>query len=140
MQAFTAFQVIGAVAGGLSERAQNMDQAARAESEARLADTQALQRDTAARGELDRFLGTVSAARAANGLSSRSPNALLLEKEGREVMDGERMRQRADDHQRAANFRAAAKGYRKAGKISLLTGITGAATPLAEFGAYKGWI
>lgn len=140
MQAFTAFQVIGAVAGGMADRAQNMDQAARADSEARLADTQALQRDTAARGELDRFLGTVSAARAANGLSSRSPNALLLEKEGMDVMDGERLRQRADDRQRAANFRAAAKGYRKAGRMSLLTGITNAFVPLGEFAAYKGYV
>lgn len=139
MQALTAFQVVGALAGGASDSAQAMNEAARAESEARLAETQALQRDTAARGDLDRFLATVSAARAANGLSSTSPNAQVLRGEATEVMDRERLIQRADDRQRAANFRAAAKAYRKTAKLSLVTGVGAAAVPLGQYGAYKGW-
>ena len=71
-QALMAFQVVGAVAGGLSKRAEAMDASARATSEARLAETQALQRDTAAREDLSRFLGTVRSARAANKPTRRS--------------------------------------------------------------------
>lgn len=137
--ALTAFQVVGAVAGGVAAASQNMDQAARAESEARLADTQALQRDTQNRDELTRYLSTVRAARAANGLSANSPNAFLLEKNAASVSDDERLRMRADDRQRAANFRTAAKSYRKSAKFSLFGGVADAAVPLAQYGSYKGW-
>lgn len=138
-QALMAFQVVGAVAGGLSQRAEAMDASARATSEARLAETQALQRDTAARDDLSRFLGTVSSARAANGLSSHSPNAILLDAEARDVSDNERLRQRADDRQRAANFRAAAKSYRRQGNLSLITGLAQAGVSIATYGQSKGW-
>lgn len=137
--AFSVVQGVASVASGLSARSQNMNEAARADSEARLADTKALQRDTQSRDELTRFLSTVMAARGANGLSTKSPNARLLEGDAASISDEERLRQRADDRQRAANFRAAAKGYRKAAKFSLLTGIAGAATPLGEYASYKGW-
>lgn len=138
-QALMAFQVVGAVAGGLSKRAEAMDASARATSEARLAETQALQRDTAAREDLSRFLGTVRSARAANGLSSHSQNALLLDAEARDVSDNERLRQRADDRQRAANFRAAAKSYRRQGNLSLITGLAQAGVSIATYGQSKGW-
>jgi len=134
-----AFQVVAAVGKGLAARSEAMSESARAESEARLADTQALQRDTLARDDLNRFLSSVRASRAANGLSSQSPNAMVLEKEGRESSDHNRLVQRADDRQRAANFRTAAKSYRRKGNFSLLTGVASAGVPLAKYGAYKGW-
>ena len=134
-QALMAFQVVGAVAGGLSKRAEAMDASARATSEARLAETQALQRDTAAREDLSRFLGTVRSARAANGLSSHSQIAFLLDAEARDVSDNERLRQRADDRQRATNFRAAAKSYRRVGNLSLVTGLASAGASIAQFQA-----
>lgn len=137
---FTAFKVVAGVASTVATVSANMDQAARAESEARLADTQALQRDTIARDELTRYLSTVRAARGANGLSADSPNAWVLRKEADDTSTDERLRLRADDRQRAANFRASAKSYKKAGKFSLVTGLaTGAGVPIAEYGAYKGW-
>ena len=131
--ALTAFKVVGAVAGAMSARSQAMDESARLESEARLAETQALQRDTAAREELGRYLSTVRASRAANGLSANSPNAYILQKDGKDASDQDRLRQRADDRQRAANFRAAAKSARKGAKFSLLTGAVKAGMALAEY-------
>jgi hypothetical protein len=139
MQAMMAFNVVAAVGKGLAGRSEAMSEAARADSEARLADTQALQRDTLARDDLNRFLSSVRSSRAANGLSSRSPNAMVLEQEGREASDHNRLVQRADDRQRAANFRTAAKSARRKGRFSLITGIAKAGVPLAEYGSYQGW-
>lgn len=137
---FTAFTVVAGVVGAVGQRAQAMDESARLQSEARLADTQALQRDTIARDELNRYLGSFAAARAANGLSQSSPNANLLTKEAIETADKDRLIQRADDRQRAANFRTAAKSARKAGNFSLITGIGKAAVPLADYASTKGYI
>lgn len=139
MEAMTAFQVIGGLASGLAGRAAGMSEAARAESEARLAETQALQRDTLAREDLDRYLSTVRAARAANGLTASSPNAMILENEAREASTQDRLRQRADDRQRAENFRASAAASRQGVRLSLLTGVAKAGVPLAQYGSYKGW-
>jgi hypothetical protein len=120
---FVALKAGGAVAKGFQGRAENLNEAAKAEAQARLADTQAFQRDTLARGELDRFLSSMAASRAANGLSSVSPNALVLQADARNKSDNERLRNRADDRQRAANFRAAAKGYKSRARFSLATGL-----------------
>lgn len=139
MDPFTAFQVVAGVAGAVGSASASMDEAARYESEARLAETQALQRDTQNRDELTRFLSTVRAARAANGLSDTSPNAFLLEKDAIDTSDDERLRMRADDRQRASNFRYAAKSSRKSARYSLITGVAKAGVPLAEYGSYKGW-
>jgi hypothetical protein len=136
-QAMVAFQVIGAAASGLAAVSQSMNESARMESEARLAETQALQRDTLARDELTRFLSSVKAARAANGLSSTSPNARILEKEATDVNDDERLRFRADDRQRAQNFRTSAAAARSAGRFSLVTGFANAGVPLAQYSMYK---
>lgn len=130
-------QVVGGVAKGLQGNAQAMNEAARADAQAALAETQALQRDTQARDELERFLSSVQAARAANGLSSRSPNALVLEQDARRQSTSERLRNRADDRQRAANFRAAGQGYRRQGRMSLVTGAVSGGIPLAQ-GAING--
>lgn len=137
--AFVALSAGSQVFGGIAAAASGMDEAARYESEARLADTQALQRDTLNRDELARFLSTVQAARSANGLSPNSPNAYVLEREAIESGDADRLRQRADDRQRASNFRAAAKSSRRTARLSLVTGIAGAGLPLAQYGIYKGW-
>lgn len=136
---FAGLSIVSKVAGGMAGRAEAMNNAARAESEARLAETQALQRDTQARGELDRYLSTVRAARAANGLSASSPNAYLLEGEARDVSDEERLTERANYRQQAANMRAAAKSYRAQGKMSLITGVLGGGMALGEYGSSKGW-
>lgn len=139
MDPFTAFQVVATVAGGVAQSSAAMDEAARLDSQAKLAETQALQRDTQNRDELARFLSTVAAARGANGLSMSSPNAYVLQKDAIETSDDERLRQRADDRQEAANFRAAAKSSRRSAKMSLITGVASAGVPLADYGSTKGW-
>lgn len=138
--ALTAFKTVGAVAGGMSDRAQAMNEAARMEGEAALAETQAFQRDTLAREELRRFTGSIRAARAANGLSATSPNAMVLLQAATAESDRDRLMARADDRQRAANFRAAAKGLRRSGNMSLVTGALSAGVPLAEYGFSSGMI
>ena len=137
--ALTAFKIIGPVAAGLQGRAQGMNQAAAAQSEALMAETQALQRDTLAREELQRYLGSVRAVRGANGLSANSPNAMLLASTAIAESDKGRLRARADDRQRAANFRTSAQYYRRAGNMSLATGVLSAGVPLAEYGINEGW-
>lgn len=139
MLAATAFAIAGSVASAVSAKSQAMDESARLDSEAKLADTQALQRDTMARDDLDSFLSSVRASRAANGLGGTSPNARILEKENSENADHNRLVQRADDRQRAANFRTASKSVKRQGNFSLFTGIAKAGVPLAQYGAYKGW-
>lgn len=136
---FTALSVTANIASGVAQASASMDEAARYESEARLAETQALQRDTQNRDELTRFLSTVQAARAANGLSPNSPNAYVLERAALDQSDDDRLRQRADDRQRRLNFLAAAKSARKSAKFSLVTGIAKSGVPLGEYGSYKGW-
>lgn len=135
---FMILQAGSAVAGGLAKRSEAMSESARMESEARLADTQALQRDTQARNELSRFLSGVTAARAANGLSATSPNAQILMGEATKVSDDERLVNRANDRQRAANFRTAAKSARSSARWSLVTGLANAAVPLAQYKMNKG--
>lgn len=137
---FTALSVVGSVAGGVAESSSQMDEAARYESEARLADTQALQRDTQNRDELTRFLSTVQVARASNGLSPNSPNAYVLERAAIDQSDDDRLRQRADDRQRNLNYLSAAKSSRRSAKFSLVTGFTNAAVPLGEYASYKGYV
>ena len=132
MEALTAFKVVGAVAGGLAKRSQAMTEAARQEAEASLAETQALQRDTASRDELSRFISSTQAARAANGLSATSPNALKIMAEASQVSNSERMVMSSGDRQRAANLRAGASASRRAGSLSLLTGVVSGGIPLAQ--------
>lgn len=139
MDPFTAFSMVGGLAQGLAGNAAAMDEAARMEAQAVLADTQALQRDTLAREDLQRTLGGIRAARAANGLSADSPNARILEADSTRRSDRDRLIQRADDRQRAANFRAGAKSARSQGRWSLVGGIAKAGIPLAEYGVNKGW-
>lgn len=129
---FTVATVGSAVTQGAAARSEALTDAARQESEARLADTQALQRDTQSRDELERTIGSIRAARAANGLSARSPNAMLLESETRRVSDNERLVQVADYRQRAANLRAGAEASRRRGRFSLLTGFTRAGVSIAQ--------
>ena len=132
MTAFTALKVVGGVAKGLAGRSQAMTDAARQEAEASLAETQALQRDTASRDELTRFLSSTQAARAANGLSATSPNALKIMAEASQVSNRERMVMSSGDRQRAANLRAGAAASRRAGSLSLLTGVVSGGIPLAQ--------
>jgi hypothetical protein len=126
-----------AVAGAAAASGQAKDEARRLDAEARLADTQALQRDTQLRDELDRFMSATVSARAANGLSAYSPNALRLMQEANKVSSEERTRMTANDRQRAANMRAGASAARRSARMSLLTGAVKAAVPLAEYGAYQ---
>jgi hypothetical protein len=128
---FVGLKAASSFADGLQGRAKNLNEAAKADAQARLADTQALQRDTAARDDLARFLSSVQASRAANGLSARSPNAQVLERDTVSRADDDRLRQRADDRQRAANFRAAGKSFRSAARMSLITGTMKAGASIA---------
>jgi hypothetical protein len=139
MEAYVALTAISTLAGAASASANSKSMANEAEAQSRLAETQALQRDTASREELDVFLSGLQASRAANGLSSRSPNAILLESKNRNASDHNRLVQRADDRQRAANFRTSAQNHRRKANFSIMTGIAKAGVPLAEYGSYKGW-
>ena len=109
-----------------------MSNAARLDAEAKLAETQALQRDTQARDELRRTIGAIQAARAANGLSAYSPNAILLEKTTSEVSRREREIQVTDYRQHAMNKRNDAAAARASGRMSLLTNVVSAAVPIAQ--------
>jgi hypothetical protein len=129
---FAAASATSALTGGLAARSAGLTEAARQESEARLADTQALQRDTQLRDELSRFLSTTQSARAANGLSATSPNAIKLISEATKVSSQERLVQTGNDRQRAANLRAGASASRRGAKMSLLTGVVRAAVPITQ--------
>ncbi len=133
--AFVALQAGSAVAGGLSARAQALDEAARLDSEARLAGTQALQRDSLARDDLAATLSSIRAARAANGLSATSPNAVMILQNARDVSRRDRNIEKANDLQRAANMRAAASSARRSARYSLITGLAKGGRSLAQ-GAY----
>lgn len=134
-----AFQVVGAVAQGMQGHAQAMNQAAQQELQAKLAETQALQRDTIAREELLRAESTTRAVRAANGLSDTTPSGMQLFDDRRKASDRDRLVERADRRQTAANYRTAAKASRSQARWSLATGIVKAGVPLAQYGHYAGW-
>lgn len=129
------FSIAGAISAGAQAiggaRAANAE-AANMEAEARLADTQALQRDTDLRDELSRFMSTMKSSRAANGLSTSSPNALLLMQDATKVSSEERTTLTANDRQRAANLRSGAASRRSSGRLSLFTGLGRAAVPIAQ--------
>ena len=127
-----AAQVGGALFSAVGESQAQKQEAANMDAEARLADTQALQRDTQLRDELSIFMSSLKSARAANGLSSTSPNALLLAQNANEISSKERTTQTANDRQRAANLRAGAAGKRRGAKLSLITGLASAAVPIAQ--------
>jgi len=135
---YTVLKTTTAVASGLAGRSQAMSEHARAESEARLAETQALQRDTIARDDLNSFLSSMRAARAANGLSSTSPNAMVLAGAAIRQSDKDRIRARSDDRQKAANFRSSANSYQSAGRWSLASGLVRGGVPIAQYGINQG--
>lgn len=136
--AFTGLKVASAAFTGISGFAQGKAQQANLENQAILAETQAFQRDTYAREELTRFLGSVRAARSANGLSANSPNAYLLNKSARVQSDRDRLIQRNDSLMQAANYRAAAASAGRGAAFSLATGAVSAGIPIAEYGIYNG--
>lgn len=129
---FAVTAAAGAVATGVQQNQQAKAQAARLDAEARLASTQALQRDTQARDELRRSLSAIQSARSANGLGIYSPNARLLEQETSRVSRREREITVADYRQRSANLTSEAAGTRRAGRMSLLTSAVKAAVPIAQ--------
>jgi hypothetical protein len=137
--ALVVTQVASAGASAVSNYGAAMDDAAQNELNARLAETQALQRDTLAREDLLRAESSVRAARGANGLSSTSPNAMALFAERRDASDRDRLISRADDRQKAANYKSAAASSRSSAKWSLGTGLVKAAVPLAQYGEYSSW-
>ncbi len=138
ISALTILKVGTGVAGVFASASQSMAAEAQADLQAKLAETQALQRDTLAREELLRSESAVRAARGANGLSAVSPNAGLLFSERRDQSDRDRLVARADDQQRAANYRLAASNERRKRSWSLATGLATSAIPLAQYGSYKG--
>lgn len=138
-EAFMALQVVGAAAGTMATVQQMRTQADEAELQAKLADTQALQRDTLAREDLMAAESAVRAARGAAGMSSSSPNADVLFDKRRDVMDRDRLVARADDLQRAQNFRTAAASKRSGARWSLATGLVNTGVKLGEWGSYSGW-
>lgn len=133
VSAFTVLKAASVGATALSTRSAAMGEAANLEAQASLSETQALQRDTASRGELDRALSGINAARAANGLSAFSPNAQVLRQNAQQVMDRERLIERANYRQQAQNLRTAATNRRRQGSMSLIGGVFKAGLPIAEY-------
>lgn len=121
------------VLGGFAARSQALDAEAQAKSEAYLAGTQTLQRDTASRNELTSFLSTVKVARSANGLSPFSPNARVLESASVAQATKDRIRQRTDGNIEQQNFLNAAKQYRSSGNIALATGLVKGGISLGQY-------
>lgn len=130
---FAGLSAASSAAQGLSASAAAKSEANQMDAEARLADTQALQRDTQLRDELSRFMSSMKSSRAANGLSMSSPNALLLMQDANKVSSEERTTQTANDRQNAANLRAGAANARSSAKLSLFTGLARAAVPIAQY-------
>ena len=137
--AAAGFQAVAAGATAVSSFAAGMQGAANDEAQAALAETQALQRDTLARQDLDALLSSITASRAANGLSVNSPNARILEDNARQTSDRDRLIERANDRQRAENFRASASARRRGAGLSLVTGAANTAVPIAQYGFSEGW-
>lgn len=135
--AFTIASVASAGTSAIAARTAAMEESAQQELNARLADTQALQRDTLAREELTRAESAVRAARGANGMSASSPNAFVLFDERREASDRDRLIARSDDRQRAANYRTAAQSAKSRARFSLASGLTKAAVPMSQYYAYR---
>ena len=136
MDPFTsALSAGGALFSGVADSHAKKSQARNLDAQARLADTQALQRDTHSRSELSKFLSTTNSARAVNGLSAISPNAMKLLSEANRVSNSERLVQSSNDRQRAANLRAGAMSARRGARLSLITGVVNAGVPIAEFHA-----
>ncbi len=129
---FAGASAVSAFSKGKAASASALSDAERLDAEAQLADTQALQRDTDLREELSRFLSSTNSARAANGLSGTSPNALNLIQEATTVSSSERLIQTANDRQRAENMRTTARSKRRSARMSLFTGAIGAAVPLIQ--------
>lgn len=119
-------------ASGLAASQQAKSEANNLDAQAKLSETQALQRDTSLRDELTRFLSSTRASRTANGLSALSPNALKLSSEATKVSSEERQIMTSNDRQRAANMRVAAKSRRSGSRLSLLTGAISGSIPLIE--------
>lgn len=128
----TAAKAASAGLGAVSSYAKGVNEEARLKSEARLAETQALQRDTISREELGRTLSGIRAARGANGLSAFSPNALLLMKTAGDNSAQDRQINRSNSAQQAANLRASAKSAKRRGTLGLLTGMAKTAIPIYQ--------
>lgn len=122
-----------ALSSGLQGRNDALARSAEARNQAYLADTQAIQRDTLSRDELQRTLSGIRAARAANGLSSTSPNARILERDAITNADRDRLVQVGDYRVKASSLRQTASQYRSLGRMSLLTGAVSATVPLAQY-------
>lgn len=129
----TVLKAASAGAGALASHSAAMGEEAQQELNAKLAETQGMQRDTNSREELQRAESAVRAARGANNLSGDSPNAALLFKERRNASDRDRTIRRSDDRMRAENFRRAAASSRRRGRMSLFTGAIKTAIPIAEY-------
>lgn len=131
--AFTALSAVSSAASGIAGYSSAMSEGAQQDLNARLAETQTLQRDTAAREELLRSESATRAARGANNLSALSPNANVLFKERRRASDRDRLIQRADGKQTAQNYRTAAASSRRKARMSLVTGAINTGIPIAEY-------
>ena len=128
----TGLKVAGGVASALQARSAGMAQSANLRAQAQLQETQALQVDTQHRDELDQYLGAAQVARAANGLSSSSPNALRIFNDANVIKGRERARDVANFRQRAANTRAAAGAAARGARFNFFGGLIDAGIPLAE--------
>lgn len=135
--AFVALSAASSVVGAVGQYSAAMDEEANLRLQAQMAETQALQKDTIARDELLRAESATRAARGANGLDPFTPNAAVLFKTRRDASDRDRLIERANDRQRAANYIAAAKSAKSRARWSLATGLVSAAVPIAQGVMYK---
>lgn len=108
-------------------------QAKQEELNAKIADTRAMQVDAERRQELDRSIGSIIATRAGD-LGGLSPTALAFIDEANTNINNTRLREVANEKQRAADFRYAAKSLRSSARVSLLSGAFQAGTSLLQGG------
>lgn len=123
-----------AVFQGIAAKQNAEAQAAREELNARLEETNGLQRDTIAREELAATLGSIRAARGGRGLTS--PTALSFLQEADERLSSDRTVELLNSRQRAADRRQSARQLRRQGRISLISGVSQAGLSLFETGSY----
>lgn len=107
-------------------------QAAEAKLNAKIADTRAMQVDAERRAELDRALGAIGASRAGSNLGALTPTAMAFVEEATQNISATRLREIANERQRAANFRVQAKSLKSAARLSLITGGIKAGLSLAQ--------
>lgn len=124
----------GTIFQGMAAKEQAEAEAAQADLNAKLEDTQGLQRDTQRREQLERTVGSIRANRGGQGLYSPTSEGFL--QEANENINSDRIVEMLNSRQRSSDLRASAAQSRRRGRTSLFSGIAKGGTSLFKTGAY----